>query len=67
MKHFPRIAAFSALFFAAGVYLYSFNHWLLIITAILIFLFIGLLRKEAAAAFIVAAALFAGFLIRISF
>ena len=61
MKHFPRIAAFSALFFAAGVYLYSFNHWLLIITAILIFLFIGLLRKEAAAAFIVAAALFAGF------
>ncbi len=61
MKRFPRIAAFSALFFTAGVYLYSFNSLFLIVTAILIFLFIGLLRKEAAAAFIVAAALFAGF------
>lgn len=61
MMHFPRIAAFSALFFAAGVYLYSFCHWFLCVTAILLFLSIGLLKKEAAAAFIVAAALFAGF------
>ncbi len=61
MKYLPRAAAFCGLAFTAGVYLYSFDLKLLVVTAIPVFLLIVINNKDLTAAILIVAALFAGF------